>query len=594
MKIREKLLFICFLVASSVSAQLKPALHVDGNQLRDEVGNKVVLNGVADSPSPSRNRLHWGLVAMDDSINACIKYFDKVITALTDKEQGSAVDVFRLHLDPVWTNNPDLESDGTYTGESDISRFSANRLKTYLKKLYWPIISDALKHGLYVVVRPPGVCQGNMNVGGEYQEYLIDVWDVITSNDSIMKYPGQISFEIASEPVVVRDENGVVTDKAMSDFFQPVINIIRENGFEGVIWVPGKLWQQDFRTFVQSPVLDYNMGFAVHDYCGWFEVTDDNCDKQFAIERFKHYVPMVYTNPILITEVDWSPEKEGTGHYDSYGNWVLSNYGTSGTASTSKWAQAFKAVVDNFDNVGVIVSSTYSFIDFDEYLTSGRIGPAFPDVPEACGIPLYQWMAEWTSRYYASTERYCPEQVVPENPFDIDSECFSSCLLYDNTCKKGADDIYNVSLLNSGSVGWRYEHGIDISEYDTLKIEFAEPISRTAYLKIYDTSNFWGRHYSVDVNNNRTEANIYLHSMKSDSGEEIRADSICIIALQTNYVQDIKLKGIRLTKTIPVPEAIDGVEKDANDDGAVYDLNGQRMGKPRKGMYIVGGKKRMY
>ncbi|MCR5312901.1 MAG: glycoside hydrolase family 5 protein, partial [Bacteroidaceae bacterium] len=326
--------------------------------MRDEAGNKVVLHGVADSPDPSDNNLYWGIVANDDSIDACLNYFEKIFTAITDKSQGCYTNVFRLHLDPVWTNNPNIKSDGNYLGDADISCFSASRLKVYMKSLYWKIIERAMAHGLYVVVRPPGTCHGTIYVNGEYQDYLKDVWDIVTNNDSIKKYSGQISFELANEPVSVLDENGEVSESAITDFFQPIINIIRENGFDGIIWVPGKTWSADYRSYVEYPISDNNFGFAVHNYSGWFLITDDNCDHDLAINSFREYVPVVRTNPILITEVDWSPEKEGTGHYDNNGNWVLSNYGTWGTASTSKWGMAYKAILDYYDNVGMIAAST--------------------------------------------------------------------------------------------------------------------------------------------------------------------------------------------------------------------------------------------
>src|SRR5574344_2144728 len=192
MKIRYFLVFISFLLSMSICAQLRPALHVDGVQLRDEAGNNVVLHGISDSPNPSCNKLYWGIVVKDDSIGACISYFNRLFTAVTDSSQGCYANVFRLHLDPVWTNNPNLVSDGVYLGEADISCFSASSLKNYMKSLYWKIIEKALSHGLYVVVRPPGVCQSSISVNGDYQDYLLDVWDIVSKNDSIKKYSGQI------------------------------------------------------------------------------------------------------------------------------------------------------------------------------------------------------------------------------------------------------------------------------------------------------------------------------------------------------------------------------------------------------------------
>ena len=125
-------------------------LHVSGKQLVDQGGHTVVLHGVMDTPNPYFNRYRWGSACNDGTVAACINYFDKVFGAIQNPAKGTYCNIFRLHLDPCWTNN------GHASGEADISKFSADRLRKYLQTLYWPIAQKALNHGLYVVVRPPG------------------------------------------------------------------------------------------------------------------------------------------------------------------------------------------------------------------------------------------------------------------------------------------------------------------------------------------------------------------------------------------------------------------------------------------------------
>ena len=224
-----------------------PPLHVDGNQLHDPQGNTVVLHGVMDTPSPYFNSWRWGNIADDAHVDACLQYFDKLYTAITDTTQGAFANVFRLHLDPCWTNDPDKKSDGKESGEADISRFSAQRLEKYLRSLYFPLARKAVGHGLYVVMRPPGVCPKTIQAGGEYQQYLMTVWDIVSRNDSVRKYAGQLSIELANEPVQVTDSTGQETPQALQQFFQPIVNKIRANGFTGIIWVPGSGWQSNYR-----------------------------------------------------------------------------------------------------------------------------------------------------------------------------------------------------------------------------------------------------------------------------------------------------------------------------------------------------------
>ena len=85
------------LAAVSVSAEVPPSIHVDGKNLTDTHGNKVVLHGVMDTPSPYFNNYRWGNAANDATKKDCIEYFDKLFTAITDSTQGAYCNVFRLH-----------------------------------------------------------------------------------------------------------------------------------------------------------------------------------------------------------------------------------------------------------------------------------------------------------------------------------------------------------------------------------------------------------------------------------------------------------------------------------------------------------------
>ena len=47
-------------------------------------------------------------------------------------------------------------------------------------------------------------------------------------------------------------------------------------------------------------------------------MTDKNCNHDTFIRNFKSQVPMVESKPIMVTEIDWSPEdpdKASEGHY---------------------------------------------------------------------------------------------------------------------------------------------------------------------------------------------------------------------------------------------------------------------------------------
>ena len=87
-------------------------LHVEGNQLKDSHGNTVVLHGFMDTPSPYFNNNRWGYSCDDNTVSACITYFDRIFKAATDTTQGAYCNLFRLHLDCCWTNDGSIMASG--------------------------------------------------------------------------------------------------------------------------------------------------------------------------------------------------------------------------------------------------------------------------------------------------------------------------------------------------------------------------------------------------------------------------------------------------------------------------------------------------
>jgi hypothetical protein len=186
-----------------------PSLHVEGRWLVDQHGNHVVLHGVMDTPNMYFNGWRWGSPwdgsgtgYNSASVSKCLNYFEKLFTGM----EKAKCTIFRLHLDPAWTNDPSDsyvwsgsagQAEGV-TGEADIRKFNPSRLTTFLNSLYIPLMKKAMAHGMFVVVRPPGVCPDNLKVGDYYNEYLLKVWDLVSKNTNIKKYAGQISIELAN------------------------------------------------------------------------------------------------------------------------------------------------------------------------------------------------------------------------------------------------------------------------------------------------------------------------------------------------------------------------------------------------------------
>ena len=398
-----------------------PSLHTEGRWLVDKHGNQVVLHGVMDTPNMYFNGQRWGWYWTDgtsydsNGLTKCLAYFDKLFQGM----QQAKCTVFRLHMDPAWTNNSNITAAGfskvikngnevtidptgqEVSGEADISHFSKTLYEKWLPIVYLELAKKAMNHGMYVVVRPPGVCPGNLKVGDYYNDYLMYVWDVFSQQQFVKDHAGQISIELANEPVSLKNAQNQDDSKALHDYFQPIVDKIRENGFTGIIWAPGTTWQQNYRSYAEHPIEGENIGYAVHDYCGWYGCSDDTPDPDNKINQFHQSVPVIDFAPVIITEVDWSPiNPNGEGHYNESGAWVLPNYGTWATGSTSKWGKAYKAMLDYFGNISMTLSGTGCLFDIDGLLQTGYAMPAFGGLEEACGKACMDWYAEYYNVNY--------------------------------------------------------------------------------------------------------------------------------------------------------------------------------------------------
>lgn len=615
------LTWVAWIASLSMMAQvaygdLQP-LHVDGNQLKDPYGNKVVLHGVMDTPSPYFNSWRWGWSATDNNVGACVNYFNQLFTAITDHKQGAYCNIFRLHLDPCWTNGeenswpmdareiPYNDKGEIEGGEANFGSYTGTRLTKYMRTLYWRIAQAGLKKGLYIIMRPPGVCPRDIYVGGSYQKFLIDVWDRVTQNDSVKKYYGQVSIELANEPINVHMANGTDSDAALHDFFQPIVDKIRANGFKGIIWVPGTGYQSNYRSYAKYPITGDNIGYAVHNYAGWYGNSDSHCVPSEAIAEFGRSVPIIRTNPIVITEVDWSPQNsENIKNYNEMGQPVYGNYGTWATASTSKWGKAYKAILDYFGNVSMTLTGTGDYIDIDDYVKDNKkiVTPAFKktmeaqgvDPYEACGVACFDWYEKYYQVDYPAAERYQPKQVVPENPFELSNDWFNPTILYEGTASHKSA-MSTLTLKQGGCSGWRFdeEEGVDLSGYNYIVIKLGKKAVRNTFFRIYDTANYWAEPYKADMEGLR-QVVIDLHDMKNALGETIDPSHIRIAGFnsagadQTLYVSDVYLSydGENPATGIDAPQVERGGEADV-----YYDLSGRRVSHPTKGIYIRSGKK---
>ena len=617
MKFKKLIQFCMICVVGSVAMPAEaqqtvaglPPLHVDGRFFKDEQGNKVVMHGVMDTPNDYFNGYRWGWGCNDGNISACISYFEKLFAAITNYDKGAYCNIFRLHLDPAWTNGTagswKVESREKGTGEADFNKYTGSRLDKYLSSLYIPIAQKAMKNRMYVIMRPPGVCPENIYVGGSYQKFLLDVWGRVSKNALIQKYCGQISLELANEPINVKMADGSSSEKALHDFFQPIVDKIRENGFKGIILVPGTGYQSNYRDYIKYPITGDNIGYAVHDYAGWYGTSDNSYDTNNAIKQFGSQVPVVRTNPIVITEVDWSPQNSSNiKNYNEMGQPVYGNYGTWATASTSKWGKAYKAVLDYFGNISMTLTGTGDFIDIDDCINKGKVTPAFKaameknkvDPYEACGVACFDWYEKYFQVDYASLTRYQPKQEVPENPFATTKEWFIPTICGEGTATL-LEAMSTLNLKNNGFSGWRYEEeeGLDLSKYKSLVINLARKLTtENVIFRLYDSSNYWSEAYELKLPKNEREIEIDLQNLKTASGKKVDPSHIRIAGFTTTASagQTVYLKELTL---VADETAITAPEADAADEEGFSDFLGRPVTNPTHGFYIRrSDKKKVY
>ncbi len=359
-----------------------PELHVDGRFLKDPCGNNILLHGVAITPSPWFNGGAVGDWRWNNyDVDGCLAYNKGVMDKLTNTDEGWYLNYVRLHIDPYWTNNVGASTEG----EQDISQFNFDRFKSAIDNVIVPLIVHAKSCGMYVILRPPGVCPRDLEVGDDYYNYLITIWDYISVHPKL-KNADNVMFELANEPITIKSINGDFGSNtqphfdALKLFFQPMVDLIRDNGANNIIWVPGSGYQSHYKGYANNPIEGSNIGYAVHIYPGYWGQDNNNPDT-FKSNWNENIKPVADMAPIAITEIDWGPEQ--------YGVWGKG--GITGVAGGWGFGANFKMLADESGNVSWNLLAPENLID--EGALDGGI--AYNSDSDACALPAYNWFKEY-------------------------------------------------------------------------------------------------------------------------------------------------------------------------------------------------------
>ena len=428
------LLFFFLLIPFNIFAwegMAMPQLHVEGRYLKDPHGNIVNLHGFAQTYSPWFNE--EGQKWTDYNVYNCLRYNKGIIYGVMSA--GWKANFLRLHMDPYWSNVPGA----SVTGESDISAFSFDRFKTYLNSVFIPMAEYAISKGLYVIMRPPGVCPDSLAVGDAYNKYLVKVWGYVAQQPKLKNNP-HIMYELANEPINILGTDGTYGASSQGNFdnlktfFQAVVDTIRASA-DNIIWVPGLGYQSLYQGYAVNPIEGENIGYAVHVYPGWFNSGNGYANFQKGWDN--QVKPVADIAPIVVTEMDWAPAEYNA----SWGK------DSTGTAGGNGFGANFKLITDNSGNVSwLIFTSPDLLAKYTGVALVPGDDPTFWNDPQACPWPTFHWYQDYTK------ENYPRPDFVYESTSDNGDSTFANPVIQgdfpDPTVVK-VDNIYYMVSTNT-------------------------------------------------------------------------------------------------------------------------------------------------
>ncbi len=567
------LLFLLMVGCGKMYAQGAPSpLHVDGPFLVNAEGRRVNMHGFAQTFSPWFNEK--GTKWSNYDVNKCLSYNKGIIDGIL--QAGWKMTFVRQHMDPYWSNTPGQQT----TGENDISAFSFERFKTYLDAVFVPMAEYAISKGLYVVMRPPGVCPEYISVGGEYHQYLKKVWAYVAQHPKL-KNNGAILFELANEPINIQGTRD--RDVEMTQFMQELVDLMRQY-CNNILLIPGLTWQQHYNGFVKYPITGENIGYAVHCYPGWFNSGSEE-DVDVEYRSFKrgwdeNILPIATKAPVVVTEMDWAPKKYNA----SWGKAI------TGVAGGKGFGANFMRICDETCNVSWLLFTGGELLA--QYDDTAPDGNTFLTDPEACPRPVFRQY-----QYYA-TEEYQnlinePGHVptIKEQPlFSLTEEWLNPSIWEKGTFEESTGKLVTGQY---GFGGWQYTNGANLSAYKCLVVELSQPQTAGASFRLFDTNNYWTSPFRVSFGNN-TKVVIDLHQMKAYKDDactqydhDVDPSHIYIAGFWSYGGSPIYIKNIFLSNDGKTAN-IDQISSMTSDSQVTYYTpDGRLIDKPQGGLTFV-------
>lgn len=603
---KRLLLLVCLIGSSMLSAMAwkdmpMSELKIVGRYLCDAEGNPVNLHGFGQTYSPYFNGYAW-CKNSDGSVNWG-KTYDQSACVYWNKLQikkmlmaGWMVNWIRIHMDPHWSNTPGKQT----KGENDISAFDFEMFKENLDKVFIPMAEYAIENGIYVVMRPPGVCPQKLTVGDDYQKYLIKVWSYVCNHEKLKNNP-YVMFELANEPIDMNDGSGNYTSwsdgsqRNCTKFFQQIVDAIRGVGAKNILWVPGLAYQQNYQGYAKYPIVGENIGYAVHCYPGWYGsdsevasaeqgiVTNGHGYAEFQAGWNASLGELSKKSPILITEMDWAPKK----YNNSWGKATTGELGGVGFGAN------FKYIMDKTGNVSWML-----FTDADKlaaYDDSKPDGDTFLTSPEACVRPIYRWYKEYADPNWKFEDVLKAQLYFFPGTDDV----FSPNIWETGSLTQTPNGGYSLVTGQYGFGGWQFAKAMDFSQYKYLvvKLDKAPASSAGWSLRLFDHSSYW-TDPSMTSCAGKTTVVVRLNSMYTEKNVKVDPKNIYILGFWSMGGTPLYINSIYLTNNDDYSDPTDVTPVElapASQSAPLYTVTGQRVKSiadvPAGTMIISNGRK---
>ena len=239
-----KFVIVCMLVCSTIPLYgVTPWLHVDGNQIKDPVGNRVILRGISLIDLGAQETYYGSMKCKN------------VIDLITNKSdsQGSSPGwypkVLRLPISPLQYGSP-----WTYVPGSD----------SFYNGLLRPVVDYCKTKDVYCIIDLHYVDPIDVN-----PTYVQQFWTYMApkfANDS------HVFFELFNEP-----SNDTSSDEAdwatVRPYMQQWADLVRSYAPRNLILVGTPAWCQILVPTIAHPITGENIVYVVHTYYSHWKYT---------------------------------------------------------------------------------------------------------------------------------------------------------------------------------------------------------------------------------------------------------------------------------------------------------------------------------